>query len=171
MKKTRDHQAMEKRRLKAVALFEKGWGAGAVAQRLGVRRQSAHAWLKQWQKMGRTGLLSKGTAGRKSRLNEAQEQELAEAILAGPQAAGYETAVWTLPRLARLIEERFEVDYHAGHVWHLLGRLGFSCQRPTRRALERNERDIRKWKRTTWPALKKRPAKSAGPSSLLTKAG
>ena len=170
MTKTRDHQALEKRRLKAVVLFEKGWGSGAVARRLGVRRQSAHAWQQQWRTQGRSGLLSKGAAGRKSRLSEAQEAALADAILAGPEVAGYATAVWTLPRLAKLIEERFGVRYHAGHVWHLLGRLGFSCQRPTRRALERNERAIRRWKRSTWPALKKRLAPSAAPSSLSMKA-
>ena len=152
---------MEKRRLKAVALFEKRVATSEVARRLGVKRQSVHAWRHRWKKHGKSGLKSKGAAGRKSRLTPAQEAELAELLLAGPVAAGHQTDVWTLPRLARLIQERCQVRYHPGHVWHLLTRLGFSCQQPTRRALERDEKKIRRWKRVTWPALKKKPAPSA----------
>ena len=161
MAQTRDHAAMEKRRLKAVVLFDNNISTSAVARRLGVKRQSVHTWRQRWKAQGRTGLLSKGAAGRKSRLTRAQEEEIAEVILAGPTAAGHATDVWTLPRLARLIQERCKVRYHPGHVWHLLVRLGFSCQQPTRRALERNEKKIRRWKRVTWPALKKKPAPSA----------
>ena len=125
MANKRDHAAMEKRRLKAVALFEKGLGSSAVARRLGVRRQSAHTWQVRWEKAGRAGLKSKGCAGRKSRLTPEQEEDLAQAILDGPETAGHATAVWTLPRIAELIRQRHQVDYHPGHVWHWLGRLGF----------------------------------------------
>src|SRR5439155_20303602 len=162
----RDHQAMEKRRLKAAVLFEKGLSSSAVARKLGVRRQSAHAWQQAWQQSGVDGLRSKGLAGRKPRLTAAQEEDLAEAILAGPKAAGYPTAVWTLPRLARLIQQRHGIHYHPGHVWHLLDRLGFSCQRPSRRALERNAAEVRRWHRQRWPDLKKKLAGKAAPSSL-----
>ena len=161
----RDHAVMERRRLKAVALFEKGLGASAVARRLGVRRQSAHAWKRRWQQEGRAGLQSKGPAGPKSRLTPAQEEALAQAILEGPTADGHATAVWTLPRIAALIRQRHGVEYHPGHVWHLLDRLGFSCQRPTRRALERNQAEIGRWQRHRWPGLKKKPAAKAAPLS------
>ena len=152
---------MEKRRLKAVALFDKNISTSEVARRLGVTRQSVHTWRQRWTEHGRVGLKSKGAAGCKSRLTPAQEEDIAEVILAGPEVAGHDTDVWTLPRLARLIQERCKVRYHPGHVWHLLVRLGFSCQQPTRRALERNEKKIRRWHRVTWPALKKKPAPSA----------
>jgi transposase len=170
MTSKRDHAAMEKRRLKAVALFDKGHGPSEVARRLGVRRQSAHAWQVRWRRDGRAALQSKGPAGRKSRLTSQQEDELAQAILDGPQAAGHATALWTLPRIAALIRQRHNVDYHPGHVWHLLGRLGFSCQRPTRRALERNEAQIKRWQRQRYPQLKKKPVGKAVPSSSSTKA-
>jgi transposase len=144
---------MEKRRLKAVALFEQGHGPSAVARRLGVRRQSAHAWKSCWEQSGQAALKSKGPAGRKRRLTSQQEEALAQTILDGPEVAGYATAVWTLPRLATFIRQRYRVDYHPGHVWHLLGRLGFSCQRPTRRALKRTEAEIKRWHRQRWPGL------------------
>jgi transposase len=171
MAKCRDHKVMEKRRLKAVALFEKGLGPSEVARRLKVRRQSAHLWQVLWKKAGRSGLKSKGSAGCKSRLTPQQEAELTQAILDGATAAGHDTAVWTLPRIADLIRQRYQVAYHPGHVWHLLGRLGFSCQQPTRRAIERSAKEVNHWHHHRWPGLKKKPAGKAGPLSLLTKAG
>src|ERR1700743_3731440 len=42
------------------------------------------------------------------------------------------------------------------------GALGFSAQKPERRAIERDEEAVRHWKRHTWPALKKKPSAKAG---------
>lgn len=170
MATTRDHVAMEKRRKQAAKLFSKDISAPDVARRLGVARQVAYRWRDAWEQGGSGALASKGSAGRKSKLTPEQTSRITEALLAGPQAQGYKTALWTLPRVALLIKDLTGVSYHPGHVWRLLGSNGFSCQRPERRALERDEKAISQWKRTTWPALKKRPAKSGAPSSLLTKA-
>jgi len=101
-------------------------------------------------------LASKGSAGPKSRLSPEQRQQIVTALLQGPAAQGYQTQLWTLPRTADLIEGLTGVRYHPGHVWRILGDLGFSCQRPERRAIERNDKEVRHWKRTQWPALKKR---------------
>jgi transposase len=115
-------------------------------------------------------LVSKGPAGPKSKLTVEQTQQVTQALLTGPAAYGYKTALWTLPRVASLIEDLTGVGYHPGHVWRLLGASGFSCQRPERRAVERDEKAIRRWQRTDWPALKKRPGNKGEPSSLSTKA-
>lgn len=170
MSKTRDHAEMEKRRKKAGRLFAKEYSAPEVARRLGVSRQVGYRWKSAWEDGGLAALASKGAAGRKSRLTPEQTQMVTEALLAGPAAHGYKTALWTLPRVAALIHDLTGVRYHPGHVWRLLGASGFSCQRPERRAVERDEKAIRQWKRVTWPALKKKPAKSSAPSSLSTKA-
>jgi transposase len=158
MTKSRDHGALEKRRLKAVKFFKVGLAHSEIARRLGVHRQSVGVWCRQWEKDGKNGLVSKGAAGPKCRLTPPQEETIAQAVRDGAVAAGYPTEVWTLPRLARLIQEQCGVKYHPGHVWHLLDRLGFSCQQPSRRALERNEPAIQRWQRHRWPALKKSPA-------------
>jgi transposase len=171
MSKTRDHAAMEKRRKKAGKLFAKEYSAPDVARRLGVARQVAYRWKSAWDQGGTQALASKGPAGPKSKLTVEQTQQVTEALLAGPVAHGYKTALWTLPRVASLIEDLTGVGYHPGHVWRLLGASGFSCQRPERRAVERDEKAIRRWQRTEWPALKKRPSNKGGPSSLLTKVG
>lgn len=171
MWKTRDHAALEKRRNKAGKLFAKDYSVPDVARRLGVARQVAYRWKSAWDHGGSSALASKGPAGPKAKLTVKQTQQVTEALLAGPSAHGYKTALWTLPRVASLIEDLTGVVYHPGHVWRLLGASGFSCQRPERRAVERDEKAIRRWSRTEWPALKKRPANKGEPSSLSTKAG
>jgi transposase len=152
-----------------VKLFGRGKGASEVARLLGVRRQSAHVWLQRWRAGGPTALQSKGAAGRKAKLSEQQIAAVTKALVEGPQAHGHVTAVWTLPRVARLIERCTGERYHPGHVWRLLRGFGFSCQQPTRRAIERNEPAIAHWKRVKWPQLKKKPGAKAAPSSSSTK--
>lgn len=151
-------------------MFAKGTSAPEVGRRLGVSRQVAYRWKAAWEKGGKDGLASKGKAGRKPKLTTAQTRQVVEALVAGPVVRGHKTNLWTLPRVAVLIRELTGVRYHPGHVWRLLGNNGFSCQRPERRAIERDESRIRRWKRVEWPAIKKKPAKRAEPSSLSTKA-
>jgi transposase len=153
----RDHVEMEKRRKKAAKLFSKGYSAPEVSRRLEVARQVAYRWKDAWTNGGAEALASKGPAGRKSKLTEEQTQAIVDALLEGPGARGYKTHLWTLPRVAALIEELTGVRYHPGHVWRLLGASGFSCQRPERRSLERNDKAITRWQRVEWPALKKKP--------------
>ncbi|HMP08211.1 MAG TPA: IS630 family transposase [Lacipirellulaceae bacterium] len=171
MAKTRDHAKLEKRRLQAGKLFAKGLSAPEVARRLGVARQVASRWKAAWKQGGAAALASKGPAGPKPKLTVKQTQQVVQALLAGPAAQGYKTALWTLPRVAALIKDLTGVEYHPGHVWRLLGASGFSCQRPERRAIERDDQAIARWRREVWPALKKRRADNTEPLSLLTKAG
>ena len=127
MAKQRDHGMMEKRRLKAAKLFAQGKGPSEVARLLKVRRQSAHDWQRQWQDGGAAALRSKGAAGPKRKLNKAQQADLATALVEGPEAPGHATAVWTLPRVAKLIEQRTGQRYHPGHVWRILRGLGLAA--------------------------------------------
>jgi transposase len=171
MTKTRDHAEMEKRRKKAATLFNGGCSAPEVARHFGVARQAAYRWKEAWEEGGKRALASKGPAGPKPKLTARQTQRVTEALLAGPAAQGYKTDLWTLPRVAALIEDLTGVRYHPGHVWRLMGASGFSCQRPGRRAVERDEKAIRRWRRVEWPALKKRPDAKGERSSSSTKAG
>jgi transposase len=110
---------------------------------------------------------------RKPRLSAAEQQRLVELLKHGPERLGYETPLWTCWRVAHLIEQEFGVRYHAGHVWKLLRAMNWSVQRPTGRALERDEEAIRRWKQHRWPALKKsaksRPATAARHSAEIRK--
>lgn len=81
--------------------------------------------------------------------------ELRELLLAGPIASGYGTDLWTLKRVRQLIEKRFGIRYGDANVWRTLGAMGFSSQKPEKRAIERNEDAVAHWKKRTWPALTK----------------
>jgi len=121
MANTRDHAQLEKRRLKAGKLFAQEHSAPEVARRLGVARQVAYRWKQAWEKGGKAALASKGPAGPKRKLTAMQTQKVTAALLTGPLARGYKTNLWTLPRVALLIQDLTGVRYHPGHVWRLLG--------------------------------------------------
>jgi transposase len=73
---------------------------------------------------GEKGLKASGRAGRKPLLHAKQRARLTSRLLEGPEKLGYETPLWTCPRVADLIERKFGIHYHAGHVWKLLRQLG-----------------------------------------------
>ena len=157
---------MEARRYAAARLFARGQSQAAVARTLGATRAAAHRWFHAWQVKGRRALKGAGRAGRKPRLEAPQLARVEAALLQGPGAHGFATELWTLPRVATLIERLTHVRYHPGHVWYLLRRLGWSLQRPTRQARERDEAAIARWKRERWPQVKKtRDAGGRGSSS------
>lgn len=153
----RDFDALQKRRMKAARLLEQGMSEAEVARRVGVHRQSVNRWAQVLCREGREGLKQAGRAGRMPQLDAKQLRTLERALMRGPEAYGYDTGLWTLQRVSALIEEQFEVSYHPGHVWRVLRSMGWSCQRPAGKALERDEAAIRRWKRERWPVLKKTP--------------
>ncbi|MFN3421683.1 MAG: winged helix-turn-helix domain-containing protein, partial [Armatimonadota bacterium] len=79
-------------------------------------------------------LRAKPHPGRPPRLTKPQRERLVQILLDGPRAAGFATDLWTLARVAQVIEREFGVRYHPGHVWYILRDLGWSPQKPARRA-------------------------------------
>ena len=167
----RDFKAMEQRRFRALSLLERGLSQAEVARRTRVSRQSVLRWNQQRLEGGKDALRAAGRAGRKPRLQPHQEQQLLRLLVAGPEAAGFPTPLWTLERVAKLIRREFGFACHATTAMRVLrDRLGWSCQKPVGRALERDEQAIATWKRQTWPALKKKPGRKTARSSSSTKA-
>jgi transposase len=142
-----------------------------VARIVDAHRQSVSQWAAELRQKGRAGLKKAGRAGRKPRLSSQQLKKIEQGLKQGPEALGYGTSLWTSARVAHLIQQECGVEYHPGHVWRILRQLGWSCQCPTGRALERNEGKIQQWKQKRWPELKKRPRTKAGRSSSSTRAG
>ena len=140
----RDFEALEDRRLKAADLLKKGWSQAEVAREVGVHRQSVSRWAAALEGAGTRGLRATGGRGRKARLTAADLGKIEETLKRGPEVFGYETGLWTLARVAELIEQECGVHYHTGHIWRILRRLKWSVQRPVGRALERNEDNIAK---------------------------
>jgi transposase len=158
----RDFDALEKRRLTGQKLLASGIHQSEVARQLGVHRQSVNRWAAALSKGGPDALRKAGRAGRLPRLSPKQKELIRGALLAGPEAQGYSTCLWTIGRVAALIEALTGVKYHKGHAWKVLRGLGWSSQRPVGRALERNEEAIAHWKKKQWPAIKKKRSTKTG---------
>ena len=99
---------------------------------------------------------AKPIPGRPPRLSLAQKKKLVQVLLDGPLAAGFKTDLWTLNRMVKVIKRLFGIVYHPSHVWKILIGLGWSCQKPERRATQRDEKAIAHWKRYIWPKIKKK---------------
>jgi transposase len=168
-KQRRDFIELEKRRLRAARLLERGFAQAEVARQVGVHRQSVSRWALALRAQGLPGLKKADCAGRKPRLNAEDLAQLEAGLAAGPLACGYPTALWTSQRVAHLIKEQTGVIYHPDHVGRILPMWRWSCQRPVGRALERDEAKIAHWKKRRWPAIKKKPRAKAARSSLSTK--
>ena len=148
-------EALEARRKIAARLFERGASLTEVAAIVGSSISSAHRWKEAWQH-GR-GLPSKPHPGRTPKLSALQRSELVAALSQGTRLWGYAPDGWTGPLVRDMIQRLFGVDYHPDYVPRLLRQLGWSPQKPERRVRERNEAEIARWRRETWPRLKKEP--------------
>lgn len=149
-----------KRRIRAGRLLLKGKAPAEVAKTVGAPRQTVYRWLGVLREQGIDSLREMSKGGRPSLMSEEQIAELREALLAGPMANGYATDLWTLKRVRLLIQKRFDIQYSDVNVWRILGALGFSSQKPEKRALERSEEAVGQWKKR-WPGLKKKPGEKA----------
>lgn len=150
-------KALEKRRLRAGRMLLRGVAQVEVARRVGVAKSTVSGWAARVEAGGLDALRSVSALGRPAGLDHRQRAALVRALKEGAMRHGFATELWTLPRVARLVETQFGVRYSEPHVWRLLRQLGFTPQRPSKRALERNEPAISEWKRKRWPTLKKTP--------------
>ena len=144
-----------KRRVRAARLLQAGSKPAEVAKLVGAPRQTVYRWKDVLETQGIDALRNMSRGGRPGLLGAEELVKLQIALMAGPEAHGFGTPLWTLKRVRVFIESKFKVRYSDVHVWRLLGQMGFSSQKPERRALERNEDAIETWKKRTWPALKK----------------
>lgn len=149
---------LERRRLRGGRMLLRGVSKADVARRLGVSATTVMRWERKLEQGGLQALKIGRRRGRPSGLDAGQRRALARELKAGAIANGFPTELWTLPRVGQLIERRFGRRYSDTQVWRILKSLNFSCQRPSGRALQRDEEAIRQWKHKRWPALKKTPA-------------
>ena len=151
---------LAERRYQAVKLVEEeGWQAVEVANKFKVTPRAVSYWLSAYRKNGEEGLNPKPNEGRESFLTDKQKERLRNMILEGASAHGFPSDLWSCPRVASLIEEKFGISYHVDHIGRLLRKLGFSPQKPERRAKERNPEQVQYWIANDWPKIKKKRKK------------
>ncbi|MBT2368854.1 transposase [Streptomyces sp. ISL-10] len=146
----------EARRVRAVELFEEGRANAEIARAVGVCSESVRRWRRVWEEGGAQALRRRTATGRPPKLDDAQVERVRAELERGAQAHGFEADLWTLERVGLVVEHVKGVSLSRASVWRLLtGRLGWSLQRPERRAVERKESEIARWITHEWPRVKK----------------
>jgi transposase len=153
----------------AVELLQDGSTLTEVAELLSVSLSSVKRWKKAFQQGGLAALAPKRHSGPKPKLSLAQKRRLRDILLRGPLAAGFHTDLWTCRRVAEVVQREFGIAYHPDHLGRILHDLGFSPQKPQRRARERDEAAIERWRRHDWPRIKKGDVAGKLPSCFSTK--
>lgn len=150
-------EELEKRRRRGIELLAQERSITEVARQLGCSHSSVILWRDTARRRGERGLKAKPVPGRPRKLSARQLGRLPRLLLRGAMAWGYSTDLWTTDRIAAVLKREFHVRYHRAHVGRLLVQeLNWSCQKPERRALERDEEAIARWKRYRWSAIKKK---------------
>jgi transposase len=165
----RQRAERQARRERAAELFAQGRSQAEVARELDVSRQSASRWHARWQADGTAALGTRGPTGRRPKVADSALEPIEQALLKGALAHGFPTDVWTLERIALVIQGLTGVQLSNPSVWRLLrGRLGWTVQRPSRQAKERDEQAIQHWVAHEWPRIKKGPPRNRPGSSSST---
>ncbi|WP_350234535.1 winged helix-turn-helix domain-containing protein [Streptomyces sp. Edi4] len=144
-------------RVRAVELFEEGVSNTEIARAVGVCAESVRRWRRVWEEGGASALRRRAATGRPPKLDDTQVEVVRAALERGAQAHGFEAGLWTLERVGTVVERETGVILLRASVWRLLtGRLGWSLQRPERRAVERDESEIARWVSHEWPRIGRR---------------
>lgn len=151
------------KRLHAVLLNHEGKTSGEIANLLKTSRSCVTQWLADYDAYGEEGLLEGYHSGRPAGLPEQQKLQLGDIIESGPVAYGYLSGVWTSPMITKVIEQEFGICYHPGHVRRLLAQMNFSVQRPKRILAKADKAKQDRWRRYTYPDIKKKPAPKRRP--------
>jgi transposase len=155
----------EARRLQAWHLMQQGWSQRQIAAALSASEGALSQWIARARKEGPEALRRRPRPGAPCRLSAGQLARLPALLHPGAAAYGFRGEVWTCGRIAAVIRLEFGVAYHPVHVGRLLQAISWSPQKPARRARQRDEAAIARWREDTWPALKRGPRRSRKPSS------
>ena len=150
-------EVIEARRRQALPLLVEGYTLAEVGRMTDCAPSSVMRWRDARTRGGSKALKVRPTPGRPPTLTNAQRQRIIQRLMRGAMASGFTTELWTTTRVAEVIHRCCKVQFHRSHVARLLHEFGFSCQKPERRALERDEARIEEWKRKDWPRVKKTP--------------
>jgi transposase len=148
---------LEHRRRLAVQRVLEGYSTQEVADFLGVDPSTVRRWVAAFRDHGDQGLVARPVSGRPRKLTPTQEKIALRWLTESPSEHGFETELWTAPRLGQLIREEFGVRLHPKYLSAWLRDRGFTPQKPQRVPRERDPEAIAAWLATDWPRIKKRP--------------
>lgn len=147
------HEVLESSRFTALELRKRGIPVSVIAASVRVGFRTVYKWFKQYDSGGKAALRSTKSLGRSPSLRAEHFEELKRILRHPARRYGYSTDLWSGPRLRHLVESRFGIKYHRKHIPRLMRRLGVVLKFPERRALEQDDREVRKWKRNRLPKI------------------
>jgi transposase len=143
---------LERRRERAVQAVAGGEARKTVAKVLGVHYKTVARWVREARTPG--GVTAKTPYHLEPGLSDADLRTLEALLLQGAKAHGWHNELWTAARVARLIERAFDLAYHPEHVRKVLKRrLGWTSQKPRRRARERDDKEVARWLGDEFPRI------------------
>jgi transposase len=156
----------EARRIRGWELYKSGWKQKAIAEALGIVESTVSGWVQKGNAGGVEALRDQSGRGRKPKLSDEQRKKLPELLECGAESYGFRGDIWTNPRVAQVIRREFGISYHPAHVSRILEELGWTPQKPIRRAKQRKEAEVQKWWKERLPELEKKPVSKGEPLSL-----
>jgi transposase len=156
MRRQGSQSELESKRMLAAEMFDQDLQPKQIAVILKSDDQSVRRWRRIYRVLGREGLRSSRHPGPKPRLDQEQRRQLAQLLVQTPAQCGFDKYLWTTELIAQLIQQKFGVSFHHDHVGVILHEMGFTHQKPARRARERDEIKIAHWRSDVWPALLKK---------------
>lgn len=136
-----DHMSKDKstnwkteRRKRAWALYQAGWLQKDIAEAMGVTNGAVSQWVKRGKEGGEATLQERPKSGAPLRLSQVDREKLPELLERGAESFGFRGELWTCSRVAQVIQREFGVQYHPAHVSRILKALGWTPQKPIRRA-------------------------------------
>ena len=148
---------MERKRLKAFQLSQEGMSKPDIARALDVSLRSVQEWVRIASANGVKALRAKAHPGKKPKLAAKQIKKLRSMVVKGATANGFANELWTGPRVAQLIRDKFQVHYHKNYLPAFLRKMGLSCQKPERQARQRDSAAVSEWVQKDWKRIKKKP--------------
>ena len=145
--------------MRAAEKFDAGMTRAEVSRQTGVSWRSVHEWYLAWQQGGSEAMKSASKPGPKPMFSDEEVSQVAGELKRGAMAHGYTAQLWTLPRVRRLVIDMFGRKLSTSETWRLLRRIGWSPQKPVRRARERDEDKIANWKQVEWPRIQAKARK------------
>jgi transposase len=142
-------------RERAVQAVRDGIPKSTVAQAYGVSRLTIYRWLDRFERDGTEGLERQPGSGRPRKLEELAEEEIKAIVVHGASDFGFETDLWTVGRLRRVIREQYEIDLSDNTVWRRLREAGLTYQKPEREYYEIDEATREAWLANDVPEIRK----------------
>jgi transposase len=124
-----------------------------------MNRTTFFRWVCRFESQGENGLERRAGSGRPRKLQELTAGELRAVVLRPASSFGFETDLWTVGRLRRVIQDEFGVLISKNSVWRRLRDAGLTYQKPEREYFEADEEARRKWLRYEAPKIRRTVAK------------